>query len=64
MYGIVMGENHQRSKFCGEFRSREQAVNYMEVVNEILFHYAGFRQPYYVQPTEKTVNGKYYSTER
>lgn len=49
MFTIVMENSDGRKTKGAEFRTQTQAKEYMNAMNEILFHYAGFKQSYYVE---------------
>ena len=49
MFTVIM-ENSDGQKTKGaDFRTQAQAEEYMSIMNEILDHYAGFKQSYYVE---------------
>ena len=49
MFVVIMESSDGRKSKGAEFRTRVQAEEYMSVMNEILNHYAGYNQSYYVE---------------
>ena len=49
MFTVIMENSDGRKTKGAEFRTQSQAEEYMNAMNEILFHYAGFKQSYYVE---------------